>query len=318
MRGAVLAGTQKHFSDAGFQVSAFDASTELAALASEYCGFQVAVRRFEEVTEFERYDGIWCCASLLHVPGEDLPGVLSKLWRALRPGGRIYVSFKHGTGERAHGGRNFTDADEDTVRALFGNLADVHDLAVWFTEDQRPDRSEQWTNALATRSGEPPRRLVTGGADHFLPHLSQAFSKATEADLAVAFVTQSGLRLLLPDLESMVDAGPPFRVRVLTSDYLGVTDLAHYGCCSFNRSAAQRCGFTQRRAIAFTSRPTSLRAWGGALVAGEAFIGSSNISRQALLGGLEWNYKVVHPGDSGFLESRRASRNCSHTRRACR
>jgi superfamily II DNA or RNA helicase/HKD family nuclease/SOS-response transcriptional repressor LexA len=296
----------KAFFDAGFQVSAFDASTELAALASEYCGFQVAVRRFEEVTEFERYDGIWCCASLLHVPGEDLPGVLSKLWRALRPGGRIYVSFKHGTGERAHGGRNFTDADEDTVRALFGNLADVHDLAVWFTEDQRPDRSEQWTNALATRSGEPPRRLVTGGADHFLPHLSQAFSKATEADLAVAFVTQSGLRLLLPDLESMVAAGPPFRVRVLTSDYLGVTDPGALRLLLLQQQLGAEVRVYTTQGDSFHLKAYIFARHGaGALVAGEAFIGSSNISRQALLGGLEWNYKVVHPGDSGYLESRR-------------
>jgi SAM-dependent methyltransferase len=100
------------FAEAGFQVTAFDASAELARLASAHCGFEVAQRRFEDVDEVAQFDGIWCCASLLHVPLAAMPATLARLWTALRPGGTLYVSFKHGTGERVHGGRRFTDADE--------------------------------------------------------------------------------------------------------------------------------------------------------------------------------------------------------------
>jgi 2-polyprenyl-3-methyl-5-hydroxy-6-metoxy-1,4-benzoquinol methylase len=80
------------FADLGFTVSAFDASDELAKRASEYCGFAVDVRRFEDVDEVAQYDAIWCCASLLHVPLSDMHGVLSKLWTALKAGGRISAS----------------------------------------------------------------------------------------------------------------------------------------------------------------------------------------------------------------------------------
>ena len=102
------------FADLGYCVSAFDASVELAKRASEHCGFAVDVRRFEDVNEVAQFDAIWCCASLLHVPLQDMRMVLSKLWTALKAGGRIYVSYKHGSGERLHDGRRFTDADEDS------------------------------------------------------------------------------------------------------------------------------------------------------------------------------------------------------------
>jgi HKD family nuclease len=292
----------KALAEAGFQVTAFDASAELARLASAHCGFEVAVRRFEDVDEVEAFDGIWCCASLLHVPLAAMPATLGRLWRALRPGGTLYVSFKHGTGERVHGGRRFTDADEATLCQWFGRLPDVHRLEVWLTDDQRPDRAERWTNALATRKPGPSQRLVTGGTDHFLPHLSEAFTRATQADLAVAFIKTTGLRLLLPDLESMVEAGAPRRMRVLTSDYLDITDPEALRLLLLlqERGAEVRVytGSFHVKAYIFARLDQQV------LLAGTAFIGSSNISRQALQDGLEWNYRVVYPGDSGFLEAR--------------
>lgn len=296
----------KAFADAGFEVTAFDASAELARLASVHCGFEVTVRRFEDIGEVETFDGIWCCASLLHVPLAAMPTTLDRLWRALRPGGTLYVSFKHGTGERVHGGRRFTDADEATLRQWFRRWPDVHRLEVWLTDDQRPDRTGRWTNALATRNREPDQRLVTGGADHFLPHLSQAFTWATQVDLAVAFIKTTGLRLLMPDLASMVDANAPSRLRVLTSDYLDITDPEALRLLLLlqERGAEVRVYTTQESSFHLKAYIFS-RLEGQVLAAGAAFIGSSNISRQALQDGLEWNYRVVYPGESGFLEARR-------------
>lgn len=295
----------KAFADAGYRVSAFDASTALARLASEHCGFPVSVRRFEDVDEVAQFDGIWCCASLLHVPLSAVSDTLARLWHALRQGGTLYVSFKHGAGERVHGGRRFTDADEASLREWFGRLPDVHQLNVWLTDDQRPDRTERWANALATRMPTPSQRLVTGGADHFLPHLSEAFTWASQADLAVAFIKTTGLRLLLPDLESMVDAGLSRRIRVLTSDYLGITDPEALRLLLLlkERGADVRVYTTQDDSFHLKAYIFA-RLDQHVVVAGTAFIGSSNISRQALRDGLEWNYRVVYPGDSGFLEAR--------------
>lgn len=297
------------FAQAGFRVDAFDASEKLARLASDHCGFEVAVRRFEDVDEVAQFDGIWCCASLLHVPIDQMSGTLLRLWSALRPGGTFYASFKHGRGERTDGARRFTDADEALLRQWFGELADVREIEVWLSEDRRPGRNDPWINVLATRRANTPRRLVTGGEDHFLPHLSEAFAWATQADLAVAFVKTTGLRLLLPDLEAMIGAdasgGQSRRVRVLTSDYLDITDPEALRLLLLlqERGAQVRVYSTQQGSF-------HLKAYifakldGRELVAGAAFIGSSNISRQALQDGLEWNYRVVYPDDPGFLEAR--------------
>ena len=219
----------KAFADRGHRVSAFDASSDLASLASQHCGIEVAVRGFADVDEVEAYDGIWCCASLLHVPAAELPACFAHLWRALRPGGCLYVSFKLGVGEREHAGRRFTDADDATLRGWLSALSQVSVVETWVSEDKRPDRSDRWINGLIVREPATPRRLVTGGDDPFLPHLSQAMARATEIDIAVAFIKTTGIRLLLPDLLAALEppcgsTSPTRRVRVLTSDYLDVTD----------------------------------------------------------------------------------------------
>lgn len=294
------------FADLGYAVTAFDASVELAKRATEHCGFAVDVQRFEDVNEVAHFDAIWCCASLLHVPLADMPMVLTKLWTALKAGGRIYVSYKHGTGERLHDGRRFTDADEYTVRAWLGGMPELQRIDVWHTQDQRPDRTERWTNALAFRAGGPDKRLVTGGDDHFLPHLSAAFAQSNQADLAVAFVKTTGLRLLWPDLRAMVEAGAGHRVRVLTSDYLDITDPeALRLLLLLQESGAEvRVYTTQNQGSFHLKAYLFARFDDGQLVSGTAFIGSSNISKQALQEGLEWNYRVVYPQDTGYLEAR--------------
>ena len=159
----------------------------------------------------------------------------------------------------------------------------------------------------AIAAGEPvaQRRLITGGLDHFLPYLSEAFTQATHADLAVAFVKTTGLRLLLPDLEAAVDATASRRLRVLTSDYLDITDPEALRLLMLlqERGAEVRVHTTQDGSFHLKAYIFS-RLDQHVLVAGTAFIGSSNISRQALQDGLEWNYRVIYPEDAGFLEAR--------------
>ncbi|WP_333013162.1 class I SAM-dependent methyltransferase [Kluyvera sichuanensis] len=138
----------KAFLQQGYRVEAFDATGEMAKLASQHTGLPVKQMTFSDVDAVNRYDGIWCCASLLHVSAAELPDAMAKLARALKPGGIWYVSFKHGDGERVKDGRRFTDLNEQRLNTLLAGLAGITLVGYWITEDKRPDRSEMWLNAL--------------------------------------------------------------------------------------------------------------------------------------------------------------------------
>lgn len=120
--------------------------------AAQFSGLAVRQATFQSITESARYDGIWCCASLLHVPADELDGVMRKLATALKPGGIWYVSFKYGSGEREKEGRRFTDLDEAGLTALVEQQADIRIAKMWQTVDKRPERNEIWLNALLLKS----------------------------------------------------------------------------------------------------------------------------------------------------------------------
>ncbi|EGV29635.1 Methyltransferase type 12 [Thiorhodococcus drewsii AZ1] len=142
------------FRDLGYQVSACDASPTLAHLASVHCGLPVQVMRFQEITWQERFDGIWACASLLHVPQAELTDALSRLSAALKPAGLLYASFKYGQGEREHRGRRFTDLDEPGLAELLRQVGNLVELETWTTGDLRPGReAERWLNTLLRKPG---------------------------------------------------------------------------------------------------------------------------------------------------------------------
>ncbi|CAM3755457.1 class I SAM-dependent methyltransferase [Rheinheimera salexigens] len=138
-----------YFKQQGFIVSAFDASEQLAALASDHLQQPVEVKTFQQLADKNHYDGIWCCASLLHIPKNELPQTFLKLQNALKPNGILYVSFKYGRQERLHNGRKFTDLNESGLRALVNKYKQMQLVKYWQSVDQRPGReSEVWLNAL--------------------------------------------------------------------------------------------------------------------------------------------------------------------------
>jgi SAM-dependent methyltransferase len=144
----------REFKRRGYRVTAFDAAEEVARLASEVIGQTVAVLRFQDLAWEDEFDGVWACASLLHVPAAEMDEALARLVRSLRRQGILYTSFKLGEGERVRDGRLFCDHAEDSLGALLARHPDLDVLTLWRTHDQRPSREgELWVNATARRRG---------------------------------------------------------------------------------------------------------------------------------------------------------------------
>lgn len=138
----------KAFLDAGYQVEAFDASERLVEAAKGFLGpsVKVSLLRFQEMDFDGIFNGIWACASLLHVPEVELPGVFTRLRKALKSGGYLYASFKYGEGTHERNGRLYCDMNEAGIRSVAGELLEID---TWVTSDVRQGRgSEKWLNVI--------------------------------------------------------------------------------------------------------------------------------------------------------------------------
>jgi len=141
-----------YFQQHGYAVTAFDAAEEMVGHAAALTGLPVLRKTFAEIDFDAAFDGVWACASLLHVPRAALDDAIARLARALAPGGIFYLSFKYGDGERFTDGRNFTFCTEATFATMLAAHPALAPLQVWKTADVRPGRENYaWLNALVKK-----------------------------------------------------------------------------------------------------------------------------------------------------------------------
>ena len=139
----------KNFLEQGYIVDATDGSLELCKAASEYTGITVKHMLFQELGEKEAYDGIWACASVLHVKRVELPDIIRKMSSATKVNGIIYLSFKYGDFEGERNGRYFTDMTEDSMEKLLMEFPELKVEKQWITGDVRAGRGdERWLNMI--------------------------------------------------------------------------------------------------------------------------------------------------------------------------
>ena len=186
--------------------------------------------------------------------------------------------------------------------------------------DQPEQVAEQAPESWPVAGTQPA--VVGTPVDPLLKHLISHLDEAVEADLVVAFVLESGVAALEIALQGFLMRGG--RLRLLTGDYLGVTDPGalrrlldlrdHVPAVEEEGVPAEERfqlrvyeageGSFHPKAYLFRFRPGLAGRGPGE---GIAYVGSSNMTRTALLAGTEWNYRIIPERDRlGFMEVERS------------
>lgn len=143
----------KAFIQKGFEVTAMDGSVELCKIASEYIGQQVICKKFQDLDERNTYDAVWACASILHIPSNELHNIFGNIVGSLKSGGYFYVSFKYGDFEGERNGRYFTDLTEESLKVLLDLFNQLESVEISVTPDVRQGReNEKWLNAIIKKN----------------------------------------------------------------------------------------------------------------------------------------------------------------------
>jgi SAM-dependent methyltransferase len=141
------------FLAAGYDVTGLDASPELAAIYARNTGRTARIARLENFEVDLRFDGVWCCAALLHMSQGAVDAALGRLRTALRADGILYLSVKYGdSGYVGRDGRYFNDFTPETLceTVVAGGFAP---LECWTSVSEREMGTLQtWVNLIARRT----------------------------------------------------------------------------------------------------------------------------------------------------------------------
>ena len=98
----------KTFTTLGHRAVGLEGSAQLAAMARTNSGCEVLEQSFLELDlPDSHFDGVFANAVLFHIPNQELPRVLKQLHATLKPGGVLFSSNPHGTGQEGWNGERY-------------------------------------------------------------------------------------------------------------------------------------------------------------------------------------------------------------------
>ena len=131
-----------HFREKGYEVYGIDVESLFVSHALEL-GLNAEIGNALDYKTDKRFDGIWACASLLHLPKKDLGKAIDNLLSLLRENGVLFISMKEGDFEGVdEKGRPMLLVKEDAFR-------DYHVLLTKRTLEQ--PRGITWLNLVLSK-----------------------------------------------------------------------------------------------------------------------------------------------------------------------
>ena len=140
-----------YFISCGYDVTAMDASEEMCDLASIHIGQDVLHLSFAEMDFNQVFDGIWACASLLHVPSGEIETILAKVVNSLKINGILFLSFHYGEFEGERDGRYFTDYRTKALKELINRNKELEIIEMDKCKGNQEDNDTEWIYALVRR-----------------------------------------------------------------------------------------------------------------------------------------------------------------------
>lgn len=210
-----------------------------------------------------------------------------------------HVLSRHVAGHLAHALAAVEEGDRvDLVNRILGLLPENPDVVL--------DGPQQLLSLYPSQA-QPPARPTTPLSDVALltnsprdpqlgTELKRELASADRVDLLCAFVKWSGIRLLERELAELRDRGVP--LRILTTTYIGATDRKALDQLATDYGAEIRVNYETR------STRLHAKAWLFYRDTGydTGYVGSSNLSRAALVDGLEWNVRISQPATPSLIE----------------
>ena len=136
-----------YFQNRGYDVYSLDPVKAFCTHAKELGLKHIYHMSVQQMNFQNEFDGIWACASLLHIPSCELNNVFNKCHDALKDNGVMYCSFKYGEFEGERNGRFFMDLTEERLSEYITETK-FKILEVVVTKDVRIDRNERWLNVV--------------------------------------------------------------------------------------------------------------------------------------------------------------------------